>query len=301
MSFSSVRPITSDARSSGNSSPRQVGRQHEHPRGRGARGPIRDRVAERANRDRRLRVGDRGTGSDRSWPGRQRPVARRRPAPWAPRPAAAGKRRRRRRARPAAARRPRRATAAAAGYAAPPTAGPGAESAPRASRAASAPAPARASTPARSRSRAAPCRRGRPRWARRGRCPAAATRSRRAARPSPRPRRASGSRPTRPPSPIGAVTGGHARHRRPVGDSGATERGGGALAAQRDAVVADLDFVAFAQRRRGRDLRAVDANAGEAARGPRCRARRSGGPAGRAGATRCVRSAGSCCLRDAQS
>ena len=72
-----------------------------------------------------------------------------------------------------------------------------------------------------------------------------------AAPPSRRPTRASGSRPSRRPSPSASVDGRNIRHRRPVADSPADrERRGRALAPQRDAIVADLDLVAFAQRRR---------------------------------------------------
>ena len=52
----------------------------------------------------------------------------------------------------------------------------------------------------------------------------------------------------------------HARHRRPR----SAIRSAAVAPAQRQLVVADLDLVAFAQRRRRRDLRAVDADAGEA-------------------------------------
>ena len=246
MSFSSVRPMTSDARSSGNSVPaRSVVSTNIR---RAARRPRSDRGPTRRARESGSSAAPRtpqGPADDRS-PGRQRPAAAAGGLRRAPRPAAAGRGRRRgrgqrlrggrgerlrlRRAAPPRRRRPWGGIG---------TAGePGGVST----------GSARASIPARSRSRAAPCRRGRPRWARRG-APGAATRRGGLRRHrGDRGARRYRDRPAHRPHRRGHR--GDVRHRRPSPIADAAERGGGALAAQRDAIVADLDLVAFAQRRR---------------------------------------------------
>ena len=260
--------------------PGQIRRQHEHAGRRGARRPIGDRIAQRANRDRGLRVGDRGHRRDalglRRRPGRRRCLGR--PVRLQPgrrdrRRTAGGRRGRRQRLRRCGRRqRLRRAGDRMRHHGllrdgCAPDAGIGTGGDPggvRTGVGAGVDSCATAASAGARRSRAAgiPSRRRAPRGRpRRGDAAAAGCAAIAATD-------ARVGIATDPPTvPIGADDRGKAGHRRPIRyppTEAIRDRGGGPLAAQGDAVVADLDLVALAQRRRRRDLRAVDAHAGEA-------------------------------------